>query len=83
MNANDYQRLAGRTLIAEPDHTPDQRGLSLVVNALLLAADSGAVADAVKKMVCHQHGVNGRELLTPPADVRRLLAEGEALPEGL
>lgn len=80
MNANEYQRLAGRTLIDAPDHTPDQRGLSLVVNALLLSADSGAVADAVKKMVCHQHGVNGRELLADLGEVHnQLIRTGKAI----
>ena len=80
MNASEYQRLAGRTLIDAPDHTPDARGLSLVVNAFILAADSGDVADMVKKMVCHQHGVNGRELLAALGEVHnQAIRTGKAL----
>ncbi len=56
MEAREYQRLAGRTLIDGPDAEYDSNEIMLVWNALGLAGEAGEVADIIKKAVFHQHG---------------------------
>jgi NTP pyrophosphatase (non-canonical NTP hydrolase) len=56
MEAREYQRLAGRTLIDGPDAEYDGNEIMLVWNALGLAGEAGEVADIIKKAVFHQHG---------------------------
>ncbi len=65
MDANEYQRLAGRTLIDSPDAEYTSLETMLVWNALGLAGEAGEVADSIKKAVFHRHGLSGldRKLL--------------------
>jgi NTP pyrophosphatase (non-canonical NTP hydrolase) len=58
MDANEYQRLAGRTLIDRPDFAISDDDLMLVWNALGLVGEAGEVADLLKKGIFHQHGIN-------------------------
>ncbi|MEM1268425.1 MAG: nucleoside triphosphate pyrophosphohydrolase family protein [Bacteroidota bacterium] len=58
MHANEYQRLAARTLIAEPENELTGPESMVVWNALGLAGEAGEVADLIKKGVFHQHGVS-------------------------
>lgn len=58
MDANEYQRLAGRTLIDRPDFTISDNDLMLVWNVLGLVGEAGEVADLLKKGIFHQHGIN-------------------------
>lgn len=69
MNANDYQKQAGRTLIAKPDAMYTDYEIMLVWNALGLAGEAGEVADTIKKAVFHQHGINRDELIKELGDV--------------
>ena len=69
MNANDYQRLAGRTLIDGPDAEYTGAEIMFVWNALGLAGEAGEVADTIKKAVFHQHGINRDELIKELGDV--------------
>jgi NTP pyrophosphatase (non-canonical NTP hydrolase) len=62
MHADDYQRLAGRTLIAGPDAEYAPEEIMLVWNALGVAGEAGEVADLVKKGVFHRHGVDRDKL---------------------
>lgn len=69
MRADEYQEEASRTLIAKPDAEYSGDELMLVWNALGLAGEAGEVADSVKKMVFHQHGINRDELIKELGDV--------------
>lgn len=69
MDANEYQRLAGRTLIDSPDADYTGAEIMLVWNAIGLAGEAGEVADTVKKAVFHRHALNRDELLKELGDV--------------
>lgn len=69
MNADDYQRQAARTLIDGPDAQYSDHQLMLVWNALGLAGEAGEVADSIKKMVFHQHGIDRDVLVKEIGDV--------------
>ncbi len=69
MDARDYQELAARTLIDGPDAAYSDHEIMLVGNALGLAGEAGEVADSVKKMVFHQHGIDRDELVKELGDV--------------
>ena len=63
MNANEYQQLAKRTLLDEPDKTYTGQETMLVWNAIGLTGEAGEVADIVKKGVFHNHGID-RDAIT-------------------
>ena len=69
MNANDYQELAGRTLIDGPDFEITDDQVMLSWNALGLAGEAGEVADLIKKQVYHQHGVDPEAIKKELGDV--------------
>lgn len=69
MNANEYQRLADRTLIDGPDAEYTPTDIMIVWNALGLAGEAGEVADTIKKAVFHQHGLDRDELIKELGDV--------------
>lgn len=69
MNADDYQRLAARTLIDGPDAAYSGADIMLVWNALGLAGEAGEVADTIKKAVFHQHGIDRDALIKELGDV--------------
>jgi NTP pyrophosphatase (non-canonical NTP hydrolase) len=54
MKANEYQELAGRTLIEEPDFQISPKDVMISWNAIGLAGEAGEVADLVKKGIYHQ-----------------------------
>lgn len=58
MIGNDYQAEAARTLIEKPDHAFSDRDLMLMWCALGLAGEAGETVDALKKAICHQHGLD-------------------------
>lgn len=58
MNANDYQREAARTLIDGPDFEISPNNQMIIWNALGLAGEAGEIANSVKKMILHQHGID-------------------------
>lgn len=69
MQANEYQRLAGRTLIAAPDFdiSPDQ--VMIAWNAIGLSGEAGEVADLIKKGIFHQQGLDQEKLKKELGDV--------------
>lgn len=69
MDANEYQLLAGRTLIDGPDATYTDLETMLVWNALGLAGEAGEVADTIKKAVFHRHPLDRVELVKELGDV--------------
>lgn len=69
MNANDYQRLAARTLIDAPDAEYTAAEIMLVWNALGVAGEAGEVADLIKKAVFHRHPLNRDALIKELGDV--------------
>lgn len=69
MTADEYQKLASRTLIDEPDAEYTGHEIMLVWNAIGLAGEAGEVADTIKKAVFHQHGLNRDELIKELGDV--------------
>ena len=58
MDANEYQRLAARTLIDKPDAIYTHQEIMAVWDAIGLAGEAGEVADHIKKGVFHQHGID-------------------------
>lgn len=69
MNADEYQKLAGRTLIAKPDAEYTTLELMLAWNAIGLAGEAGEVADTIKKAVFHRHPLDRIELIKELGDV--------------
>ena len=69
MDANDYQKLAARTLIERPGFEPSDADIMLVWNALGLAGEAGEVAELVKKGILHQHGLDHDRLKKELGDV--------------
>jgi NTP pyrophosphatase (non-canonical NTP hydrolase) len=69
MNADEYQRLAGRTLIDGPDAEYTGAEIMLVWNALGIAGEAGEVADLIKKAVFHRHGLDQDALIKELGDV--------------
>lgn len=69
MNADDYQRLAARTLIDRPDFALTDEQTMIVWNALGLAGEAGEVVDEVKKAIFHQHGIDHAKLGKEIGDV--------------
>ena len=69
MNANDYQKLAARTLIDRPDFVLSDGDIMLLWNALGLAGEAGEVAELVKKGILHQHGLDRERLKKELGDV--------------
>lgn len=69
MDANEYQYLAARTLIAEPDAQYTTFELMLAWNAIGLTGEAGEVADTVKKAVFHRHPLDRVELVKELGDV--------------
>lgn len=69
MDVNEYQQLAARTLIDQPDaeYTGDE--IMLVWNALGLAGEAGEVADTIKKAVFHRHELDRVALAKELGDV--------------
>ena len=69
MTADEYQKLASRTLIDKPDATYTDDEIMLVWNALGLAGEAGEVADTIKKAVFHRHTLDRDELIKELGDV--------------
>src|SRR3982751_5511832 len=73
MTADEYQKLAARTLIDKPEVPFTNEELAIMIAALELGAKVGAVLDYVKKSICHRHGFKMHELS------RRLVDVSEAI----
>ena len=58
MSANEYQKLAARTMLDEPGFDIPEEHIELVQAVFLVALKFGRVVEAVKKGVFHQHGVD-------------------------
>ena len=70
MDANEYQRLAMRTL------NPELDGTQVLTNAVMgLAGESGEVADIVKKHLFHGHELDREALEAELGDVCWYVAE--------
>lgn len=69
MTANEYQKQAERTLVDDPGFALDDGETMLVWNALGLAGEAGEVADHIKKMIFHRHGLDRETLREELGDV--------------
>lgn len=69
MDANEYQKLAARTLIDRPDFEISDRDIMTVWDAIGLAGEAGEVAEHIKKGVFHQHGIDSEKLSKEIGDV--------------
>lgn len=58
MNANEYQRLASRTLLDHNELYISEGEMSLIGRLFKLAGEAGRGAETVKKGVFHQHGLD-------------------------
>lgn len=62
MNANEYQKLAARTLIDKPGFKITDDEWRMIWAAIRLCSLAGSIAENVKKGVFHRHGVNAAKL---------------------
>lgn len=69
MNLNEYQELAGRTLILEPDFVIKPSDVMISWNAIGLAGETGEVCDLVKKGIYHQQGIDREKIKKELGDV--------------
>ena len=69
MDANTYQKQAGRTLLDVPDFRISDKEVMVAWNALGLAGEAGEVADLIKKAIFHQQGVEVEKLKKELGDV--------------
>ncbi|MGK0388180.1 MAG: NTP pyrophosphatase (non-canonical NTP hydrolase) [Maribacter sp.] len=69
MKANEYQKLATRTLIEEPDFDIAAKDVMISWNALGLAGEAGEVVDLVKKGIYHQQGIDKTAIKKELGDV--------------
>lgn len=69
MKANEYQKLANRTLLDTPDFeiTPEQVMQSW--NAHGLEGEAGEVAELIKKGIFHQQGIDREKMKKELGDV--------------
>lgn len=66
---DEYQVLASRTLIDEPDFEISGLDNMIIWNAIGLAGEAGEVADLVKKGIYHQHGLDVEKVKKELGDV--------------
>lgn len=57
MQPNEYQKLAGRTLIDKPDGEYTYHQIEAILSAIDLFVEVGKHIDYLKKGIFHQHGV--------------------------
>lgn len=69
MKANEYQLLAARTLIKEPDFDISAKEVMISWSALGLAGEVGEVVDLVKKGIYHQQGIDRSAIKKELGDV--------------
>lgn len=69
MDANEYQKLAARTLLEHPDFELTGHEVMILWDAIGLSGEAGEVADLVKKGILHQHGLNTEKLQEELGDV--------------
>jgi len=69
MDSNEYQYLAGRTLIDKPDFVLSPEETMLVWNTLGLCGEAGEFAELVKKLVFHKHHISQIKLAEELGDV--------------
>lgn len=69
MELNEYQQLANRTLIDEPDFAITATQIMLVWNATGLAGEAGEAVDLIKKAIFHQQGLDKEKLKKELGDV--------------
>lgn len=69
MRANEYQKLAARTLIDEPDVPLSGHETMIIWNAVGLAGEAGEVVDHIKKGIFHRHGLDLDKLEKEIGDV--------------
>lgn len=62
MNANEYQKLASRTLIDKPGFDISDNDMMIIWNALGLAGEAGECVDTIKKGILHRHGLDREKM---------------------
>jgi NTP pyrophosphatase (non-canonical NTP hydrolase) len=74
MTGNEYQTLANRTLIDEPDFVLTKEQVMIVWQATGLAGEAGEVSELVKKGIFHQQGIDILKVKKELGDVLWYLA---------
>src|SRR5260221_12145625 len=69
LHVYEYQKLAARTLINEPDNEYNSTELMLLWDAMGLAGETGEVCDIIKKFVFHRHSLDLLNLTKELGDV--------------
>ncbi len=67
MNADDYQKLAARTLLEDVANF-DSLEMGLLWNVMGLAGEVGEVVEAVKKGIFHRHGLDHEKMVKELGD---------------
>lgn len=69
LRADEYQRLAGRTLLDRPDAVYSDEEIMFVWNSLKLCGEAGEIAEHIGKGVFHRHGIDRDMLIKELGDV--------------
>lgn len=69
MNTQEYQQLAGRTLIDRPDFEITDDQIMMTWCAIGLGGEAGEVLELIKKGIFHQHGLDHTKLKKELGDV--------------
>jgi NTP pyrophosphatase (non-canonical NTP hydrolase) len=69
MTGDNYQNLAGRTLIPEPDFVIDSHTWTLALDVLKLGIAAAQLCEKVKKGIFHQHGLTREEVKHALAEI--------------
>lgn len=69
MDANEYQRQAGRTCLESPDFDITPKEVMIAWVAIGLAGEAGEVAEVVKKGIFHQQGIEREKIKKELGDV--------------
>lgn len=69
MDADDYQKLANRTLLDSPDFVITDYEVMVLWNAAGLAGEVGELVDHIKKGIFHQRGLNVEHIQRELGDV--------------
>lgn len=69
MKANEYQKLANRTLIDNPDFEISDKQVMISWATIGLIGEAGEVAELIKKGIYHQRGINRENVKKELGDV--------------
>jgi NTP pyrophosphatase (non-canonical NTP hydrolase) len=74
MNADEYQKLASRTLVKAPPFVINDYQHMIIWNAIGIAGEAGEINDLVKKAIFHEHGIDIPKIAEEIGDLQWYIA---------